>query len=460
MNASNLHAYQRAGEEYIVDKTHCGLFLEMGLGKTVTTLTAIDKLINEELAVDKVLVVAPKRVCESVWKQEAAKWDHLKHLRIVIVSGTEKQRKAALAEEADIYLIGRDNVDWLCGQYGGSMLPFDMLVIDESSSFKNHKAQRFKALRLVLGSFKRIVLLTGTPSPNSLMDLWPQLYILDRGQRLGKTITAYREAFFHPRSVGHIAVKYELNKGAEERIQDAIADVCMSMKAADYLELPERIENVIRIPMPEPLSKAYKAFEREKITELLESGATITAANAAVLVNKLLQFSSGALYDSEQVWHEVHKLKLEALAEIIEQAQGKPVLVAWTYRCNADRIEQYLKGVKVRRLKKDSDVQDWNAGKIDVMLMHPASGGHGLNLQAGGHIIVWFDQNWSLELEQQFNARLYRQGQRNSVIIHKLVIEGSADEEVLRTLNQKGERQNGLMEAVKYIISRHKKSGS
>lgn len=449
-----LHAYQNTGAEHIFEHDRCGLFLDMGLGKTVTTLTAIHRLIFQELEVNRVWVVAPKRVTESVWKQEIAKWPHLKGLKAVIVNGTPAQRKAKLKEEAHIYLISRDNIAWACAQYGGSSCPADMLVIDESSSFKNHQSRRFKALRLL--HFNRVVILTGTPAPNSLIDLWPQIYLLDRGERLGRTIGAYRSEFFNAgRANGHIVYDYRIKKGSDSRIHEAIADICMSMKARDYLKLPERIDNHIHIEMPPDIRALYDEFEEEMVLDLYELDDHITAANAAALSNKLLQFANGAVYDEDKNFHKMHDLKLEALAEIIEAANGKPVLVGYTYQSDAARIEKYFKKLKPRRMKTDADVRDWNAGKIPLMLMHPASGGHGLNLQYGGNILVWFGQTWSLELEQQFNARLDRQGQTNGVIIHKLIMKGTIDEEVIAAQERKEKGQSALMEAVKARINKH-----
>lgn len=450
-----LHAYQEQAVEHIFSHNKCGLFLDMGLGKTVSTLTAINRLIYEEVEVSKVLVIAPKRVAESVWKQEVTQWPHLQHLKVSVVTGNAMNRRKALQEKADIYTIGRDNVQWLCAQYGGSGLPFDMLVIDESSSFKNHASKRFKALKLV--HFNRVVLLTGTPAPNSLIDLWPQIYLLDKGERLGRTIGAFRSDFFTPgRSNGHIVYNYSITKGSDARIHEAIADICMSMKAKDYLNLPERINNNIKLEMPETLRRSYKAFEREKVLEIFETDAQITSANAAALSNKLLQFANGAVYDSEKDTHEIHNLKLEALEEILESANGKPVLVAYTYKSDADRIEQYLKAYKPKRLETDADILKWNKGEIQLLMMHPASGGHGLNLQAGGNIIVWFGQTWSLELEQQFNARLDRQGQKQRVIVNKLILNGTMDEDVIAAQERKEKGQNALMEAVKAKIKQYK----
>lgn len=449
-----LHPYQLQAVEHIFENPMCGLFLDMGLGKTVSTLTAIRRLIFEECEVDKVLVIAPKRVAQSVWKQEVAKWAHLKDLKVSVVSGKVNQRKEALKQDAHIYTIGRDNVQWLCAQYGGSGLPFDMCVIDESSSFKNHASKRFKALRLIY--FKRVTLLTGTPAPNSLIDLWPQIYLLDKGQRLGKTIGVFRSDFFKPgRSNGHIVYNYKILNGSDERIHHAISDICMSMKAKDYLDLPDRINNPILLEMPPDLKKTYKYFEREKVLEIFGTDDQITPANAAALSNKLLQFANGAVYDIEKRAHEVHDLKLEALEEIMESANGKPVLVAYTYKSDADRIEGFLKAYNPKRLTNDDDIIAWNKGEIQLLMMHPASGGHGLNLQAGGNIIVWFGQTWSLELEQQFNARLDRQGQTERVIVHKLILEGSMDQDVIAAQERKEKGQSALMEAVKAKIKEY-----
>ncbi len=449
-----LHPYQISAVDHILKKMYCALFLDMGLGKTVSTLTAIKKLIFQECEIDTVLVIAPKRVVASVWKQEIEKWQHLKGLKAVIVSGNVSARKSALKEKAHIYLVSRDNVQWLCAQYGGSVLPFDMMVIDESSSFKNHASKRFKALRHIL--FSRVVLLTGTPAPNSLIDLWPQIYLLDKGQRLGKTISSFRSDFFKAgRTNGHIVYNYKVLNGSDERIHNCLSDICMSMKAKDYLDLPERIDNNIVIEMPAELKSKYKYFEKEKVLEIFGSDDHITPANAAALSNKLLQFANGSVYDTDKVAHEIHTLKLEALEEILENSNGKPVLVAYTYKSDAERILSYLKAYKPKKLEGDQDIISWNKGQIQLMMMHPASGGHGLNLQAGGNTIVWFGQTWSLELEQQFNARLDRQGQTKSVIIHKLILEGSMDERVIASQQGKALTQNALMEAVKAVVKQY-----
>jgi len=461
MNESNLHGYQHTAVSHIMENTHGALLLEMGLGKTVSTLTAINKLIYEELEINAVLIIAPKRVAESVWSSEIGKWEHLKHLRISKILGNEKQRKAALRQPADVYTISRDNVAWLCSQFGGTRTPFDMLVIDELSSFKNPQSVRFKALKAVQPSFSRVVGLTGTPAPNGLIDLWSQIYLLDRGARLGKFITTYRETYFRPdKRNGSITYSYKLEESGEQQIYDKIGDVCMSMKAKDYLDLPERINNIVRIDMPADLQKQYDDFEKEQVMNLVSAEGDdkeISALNAAALSNKLLQFANGAMYDENKVYHEVHDLKLLALEELIEAANGHPVLIAWTYRHDRDRMLEKLKKYKPQELKTDQDINDWNAGKIQVMMMHPASGGHGLNLQAGGNIIVWFGQTWSLELEQQFNARLDRQGQKNAVVVNKLAVVGTMDEDVLKAQETKGDNQNRLMDAVKAKINKYLK---
>lgn len=453
MNETNLHNYQNGAVAHILENDFCGLFLDMGLGKTVSSLTAIKKLIYDEVEINTVLVIAPKRVAESVWSAECDKWEHLKGLRVAKIIGNEKQRKAALREKADVYMLGRDNIVWLCGLYGGSMLPFDMLIIDESSSFKSPKSLRFKALKAAQPSFDRVVLLTGTPAPNGLIDLWSQIFLLDRGERLGKTITFYRDNFF---SKSYNGFSYDLQQDAEERIHTKIKDVCLSMKAADYLDLPKRIDNFIKIQFPPELKKKYLDFEREKVLELLTASEDITAMSAAGLSNKLLQFANGAVYDADKVWHAVHDLKLEAAEEVIESANGKPVLIAYTYKSDVERLLERLKKYKPKKLDSDQDIKDWNEGKIKVLLMHPASGGHGLNLQTGGHIALWFGQTWSLELYMQFNARLDRQGQTESVIINHLIAEGTHDEEVIKSLENKETRQEGLMKAVKAKIEKYK----
>lgn len=456
MNENDLHNYQRAAVDHILKNTHCALFLEMGLGKTISTLTALKKLMFEELEISNALVIAPKRVAESVWSFEIEKWAHLKGMTVSKIAGTAKQRRQALNVEADIYTLGRDNVAWLCGQYGGSMLPFDMLVIDELSSFKNPNSNRFKALKKTQPSFKRVVGLTGTPAPNGLIDLWAQIYLLDRGERLGKFITGFRERFF---THDPYKYKYNIDQGKEERIYELIGDICISMKAEDYLEMEKPIENIIRLEFDEATQKKYNDFEREKVLELFDdSEEGISVANAAALSNKLLQFANGAVYDEDKNYHVVHDYKIEALKELVEDANGKPVLVAYGYKHDFERIMEALKKYKPKKLESDQDIIDWNAGKFKVMVMHPASGGHGLNLQGGGNILIWFSQTWSLELYQQFNARLNRQGQKEVVVINKLVAVDTIDKRVISSLEKKDKGQDGLMQAVKSLVKKYKEN--
>lgn len=469
MNKSDLHNYQVFGYRHIMSTPYCGLFLDMGLGKTVTTLTAINDLIYEELEISNVLVIAPKRVAETVWAQECEKWDHLKHLRVSVIKGALPKRMEALNTKADIYVISRDLVAWLVGLYGGASLPFDMLVIDELSSFKSPKSLRFKALRQVRPSIKRVVGLTGTPAPNGYPDLWAQIYLLDRGERLEKTITKYRERYFREgRKNGNVVYEYKLLNNAEEQINWRISDICISMKASDYLDMPELIDNYIKVPMTDDLAKKYKEFEKNKVLELIkpeqesineiDKTTEINVVNAAALSNKLLQFANGAVYDENHVAHEIHNLKIDTLKELIEDANGKSVLVAWSFQSDRDRLIEALKSYKPRELKTEKDIADWNAGKIRVLLAHPASAGHGLNLQSGGNIIIWFGLTWSLELYQQFNARLFRQGQREgSVIIHHIALEGTHDEDVIAAIKAKDKKQESLLKSIKAKINNYKK---
>lgn len=453
MDKSNLHKYQKVCVEHIISHPFCGVFLDMGLGKTISTLTAIEELKYDYCEIDTVLIIAPKRVVETVWEEEAKKWDHTKHLTFSKIIGTERQRLAALKVKADVHIISRDNIAWLCSLYAAK-LPYDMLVIDELSSFKAHQTQRFKSLRLARPWFKRVVGLTGTPVPNGLINLWSQMYLIDRGERLEKTITAYRSRYFRPgASNGYVVYSYKLLSDSERLIQERIKDICISMRAEDYLEMPERIDNFVRVTMPDKLMDAYKKFEQENVitlaNEIEEGTTTVNAVNAAALSNKLLQFANGAMYDENKNVVPIHDLKLEALKEIIEAADGKPVLVAWTYQFDRDRIKNYFRSMAPRELKTAEDINDWNAGKVRLMLAHPASAGHGINLQAGGNIIVWYGLTWSLELYQQFNARLYRQGQKQRTIIHHIVNTGTHDEDVVRALKSKDKTQNNLMNSIK-----------
>lgn len=460
----NPYNYQLKGEEHVIDNLNCGLFLDMGLGKTVITLTALKKLMFEELEIGRPLVIAPKRVAELVWTGERDKWDHLGGLKISRILGTEKQRKCALAEDADVYIINRENIAWLVALYGGKSVPFDMLIIDELSSFKSAKSQRFKALRMVLGSFKRVVGLTGTPASNGLIDLWAQLYIIDRGERLGKSITKYRSTYFIPgRRNGDIIFNYSIIPGMDTVIKDKIADICISMKSEDYLDLPEVINNPIEVLLPEDVMQQYEDFEKSQILSFIESEQQITAASAAALSNKLLQFGNGAVYlekDPDSKTHdyvEIHDEKLKALEEIMEDADGKPVLVAWAYRHDMYRMMKHFKKYGPRELKTEQDYKDWNAGLIPMLLVHPASAGHGLNMQDGGHIAVWFGLTWSLELYLQFNKRLHRPGQKHSVIFNILIAKGTEDERVLKVLQGKSTVQETLLEGLKAKIEKYRK---
>lgn len=458
MNESNLHNYQRYTVDFILNHLASGCFLDMGCGKTVSTLTAINRLMYEDLEVSKVLVIAPKRVAEDTWTKEVEKWDHLKHLRVSKVLGTERQRKEALRKEADIYVINRENVCWLVAQYRGS-LPFDMLVIDELSSFKNPKAQRFKALRLVRPQIDRVVGLTGTPAPNGLCDIWSQIYLLDQGERLEKTITRYREKYFRPgRSNGQVVFDYKILDGSEKAIYQKISDICVSMKAEDYLELPPRLDHTAEISLPDDIRARYEDFEKTEVLRLLDQDgeSPISAVNAAALSSKLLQFSNGAIYDADRNVHEIHDYKLEALEEIVEAANGEPVLIFYSFRHDIGRIKRKLRAYKPRELVGGKDIDDWNAGKIRVLMAHPAGAGHGLNLQKGGNIIVWYGLTWSLELYQQACARLHRQGQSRPVQIYHLLTKGTMDEDVMKAISGKADKQEALMQAVKARINKYK----
>lgn len=439
------HDYQKYSIDWIIEKPYCGLLLDMGLGKTVTTLTALNELKYDYLEIDKALIIAPLKVAAKTWPDEIQKWDHLKHLRVSTVIGSEKQRIHALNERADIYTINRENIKWLV-EYFGTRWPFETVVIDELSSFKDSKSQRFRALRKVRPKMERVIGLTGTPAPNGLIDLWPQIYLLDQGERLSKSITRFRELYFTPgQRSGHVVYNWNLKEGAERAIQSGIEDICVSMKSADYLELSERVDNVIRVEMSEKEVKQYKELEKELILEV--DGQDITAANAAVLANKLLQLANGAIYDEEKNVVSIHNEKLDALANVIEEAQGEPVLVFYNFRHDLERIKKRFKFA--RELKTSQDQDDWNAGEIPLLLAHPQSAGHGLNLQQGGHLIVWYSLTWSLEYYQQANARLMRQGQKNSVIVHHLVTKDTMDERVMKALQNKEIGQNELLEAVK-----------
>jgi len=408
----------------------------------------------DDFAVGKVLIIAPKTVAESTWQDEAGKWNHL-NLTFSTVMGTAAQREAALRKKADCYVINRENVVWLCEHYK-FRLPFDMVIIDESSSFKNHQAKRFRALKKCLPCFKHVVILTGTPAPNTLMDVWSQVYLLNQGAALGKTISCYREKYFRPgQTNGYIVYNYRLRPGADKEIYKAIEPWVMSLKAEDYLKLPERIDNVVSVDLPPAAMKTYRQMEHDYCLSL-DADEDITAASAAALSNKLLQMANGAVYDDEGGVMQLHDAKIAKLSEIIEANDGQPVLVFYSYKHDLAKLKKIFTNAKI--LKSSQEMKDWNAGKIDILLAHPASTAYGLNLQAGGHIIVWFGLTWSLELYQQANARLYRQGQDKPVIIHHLVAKGTMDESVMKAIKNKAAGQDALLEAVKARIREARKN--
>lgn len=451
------HDYQQFSINWILDHSRAGLFLDMGLGKTSCTLTALEELFFNRFEIDRALIIAPKRVAESTWSDEIEKWDHLKDLRISVIAGSAKKRIAALEADADIYTLGRDNVVWLIEYLQEHKIkwPFDALVIDELSSFKDTKSKRFKALKKITPMINRVIGLTGTPTPNSLIELWPQMYLLDRGERLGKTAGSYKDRYFYPVSgQGHITYKWGLKENAEKAIYEKIGDICVSMKSEDHLKMPDRIDNVIGIKLPREVQQAYNEFEKEKILEMGDD--VLTAANAAVVAGKLLQFANGNIYDDDKNVHFVHRCKIDALKEIVDTSQGQPILVFYNFKHDYRALLDEFKTLKPRTLETSQDIRDWNSGKIQMILAHPASIGHGLNIQAGGHIIVWYGLTWSLELYQQANARLYRQGQKDSVIIHHLVADGTMDEQVINILKSKDKNQNALMEAVKARIEKRR----
>lgn len=433
----------------------------MGLGKTASTLTVVSDLL-EDMLISSALVVAPKRVVESVWRQEAAKWAHTKHLTFSGIEGTAKQRLAALQVKADIYLVSRDNLAWLCGVFGGSYLPFNMLIVDESSSFKNPQSMRFKALSLVLDSFTRRVILTGTPASNGLIDLWSQIYILDKGKRLGATFGQYKARYFTADKREHNGDRiysYKLQEEEYEQIiHDKISDICVSMVTEDYLELPPLIENDVYVNLGKRLRENYEEFRKEKVLEFYGGGEPVTVANAQALTNKLLQFANGAVYDNDKKPIEVHKLKLEALDEIIESASGAPVLTSVCFQSDYERIGQHFKSLKPVKMETQKQIDDWNDGKIRLMLMHPASGGHGLNLQYGSNHMAMFGLNWSLELYRQFIKRVHRQGNPNErVYLHRILARGTHDEKVALSLTGKGRVEDSLMNAVKELKKKYLK---
>lgn len=454
LDRNNLHAYQRTAVEHIKEHPESALFLDMGLGKTVSTLTAIVDLINF-FEVSKVLIVAPKRVAEMTWGDEVENWRHLNGLRVSVIKGTARQREAAARADADIYTVSRDNLVWLLQMWGGSKVPYDMMVLDELSSFKNHQSKRFKAAKIIRRSCNRVVGLTGTPAPNGLIDLWAQMYLVDGGVRLGKTITDYRANYFRPGAQnGGIIYEYKPLPTTENVLSEKIADITLSMKALEFLDMPELTYINNYVELSPKVKKQYDKFEEDQVLQLMQEE-EITALSAAALSNKLLQFAGGAIYDADRQVHGVHNEKLETLVEMIEAANGSPVLVAYNFQHEKARILEALKGFGAEALEGVDSVRRWNNGEIPVLVTHPASAGHGLNMQKGGNRIIWFGVTWSLELYQQFNARLWRQGQRNGVFVHHIVTRGTIDEKVIAALNGKAATQDGLMSTVKELIKKY-----
>lgn len=440
----NPHEYQSYATEFILSHPISAVFLEMGLGKSVITLSAIFDLCLDSFLVCKVLVIAPLRVARDTWPAEIKKWDHLKGLSYSVAVGTEKERIDALKKQSTVYIINRENVDWLVHK-SGIPFHFDMVVIDELSSFKSYGAKRFKSLLKVRPSVKRIVGLTGTPSSNGLMDLWAEFRILDFGQRLGRYISYYRNTYFTPdKRNTQIIFSYKPLPGAEEEIYKQISDITISMKSTDYLKMPEYVSNEVFVTLSDKEWRVYSDFKEDMVANLGDE--EIDAVNAAVLSGKLLQMANGAVYDSENKAHVIHEKKLDALEDLIEGANGKPVLVAYWYKHDLERIKDRF---PVRQIQSSKDIEDWNDGKIPIAVIHPASAGHGLNLQSGGSTLIWFGLTWSLELYQQTNARLYRQGQKDTVIVHHIITKNTIDEDVLLALTKKEKTQDALIDAVK-----------
>ncbi len=461
------HNYQKYCITRIIQEDALALFLDMGLGKTVITLTAINDLVFNRLQISRCLVVAPKKVAEDTWSREQAKWDHLKFLKVQAVLGSKSQRIRALNSPGNVYVINRENIPWLVDYYRNDW-PFDMVVLDESSSFKNHQAKRFKALKNIRRHIRRLVELTGTPSPNGLTDLWAQVYLLDGGVRLGRTLTEYRNNYFVPGSRNRTTIfSYDPLPGAEEEIRHRIQDICISLSAKDYLELPERIDNYRYVKLDARARKAYTEMERERILELPEG--VLDAGSAAVLSGKLLQLANGAVYQAIERYEEdrfiqareaveIHNCKVEAFLELVEELNGRHALVFYNFQHDLERLLKALgrSGLRIAQLQGTKDIAAWNSGQTDLLFAHPASVAYGLNLQDGGSDVVWFGLNYSLELYQQANARLHRQGQKEQVRIHHLVVENSVDEDVVNALQKKGDCQTALLEALKARIEKYR----
>ena len=455
LDEDQLHPYQQYCVDFLEQHPQCALFLDCGLGKTVITLTAIQHLLYDSFEVHRVLIIAPLRVARDTWISELSKWTHLSSLAMQRVIGSEKERIRALGESADIYVINRENTEWLIDHYAGRKLPFDMLVLDELSSFKNYRSKRFIALKKSISHFSRVIGLTGTPAPNSLEELWPQVFLLDKGARLGRTMRSFLDMYFTtPNS--WLPYKHELKKGAEEAIYQKLSDICVSMKAQDHIPMPERVDNIVELTLSSREMKLYRQMERDMLLPYADGD--ILAVNAATLANKLLQLANGACYDEFHNVRVIHDRKLDALEDLIEASNGKPVLVLYTFRHDLERIQQRFGAYGpenpsgIRLLSSQQDMEDWCAGRIPIAAAQPASTGHGLNLQSGGSTLIWFGLTWSLELYEQANARLWRQGQKDTVIVHHLVAKGTMDERVIHALRDKSAGQEALLEAVKARI--------
>lgn len=452
------HKYQLTAINHVINVPKCGLFLDMGLGKTVSTLTAIKELKYNRFQVNKVLIIAPKKVAEGTWSKEKDKWNHTKDFRVSLVLGSQQKRIKALSVNADLYIINRENIPWLV-DYLRNDWYFDTVVIDESSSFKNSRSKRFKALKMVLPKINRLIELTGTPSPNGVEDLWAQIYLLDQGTRLEKYITHFRAKYMEPNKRNRSQIfDYKIKDGVYDSIINKISDICISMKSEDYLELPDLSYNEIPVILNDKARRDYDKMECDFVLELEGAEDEITAVNAAALSNKLLQISNGAVYDSSGIYTEVHDAKIEAFLELVERLQGKSLLLFYNFQHDRDRIKRALEksDLVVKELKTTQDEDDWNAGKIDILLTHPASAAYGLNLQEGGNHVCWFGLSWNLEHYQQANKRLHRQGQKEKVIIHHLVTQGTRDEDVMRALDNKAGVQEEIMQSLKARIKKVK----
>lgn len=447
LKPQQMHSYQKYASGFILTHPTAAVFLECGLGKTVISLTAINDLMYDCFEIKKTLVICPLRIGLNVWKQECEKWEHLKNLRCSIAIGSEEERIKALNKKADIYIINRENVEWLISK-SGIPFDFDMVVVDELSSFKSHQSKRFKSLIKARPKVKRIVGLTGTPSSNGLMDLWAEYRLLDMGERLGRFIGRYRQDFFVPdKRNQQVIFSYKPRQGAEEAIYRLISDITISMKGSDYLKLPARIINEVSVNLSEKEMETLDTMKRDLIATV--KGEEITASNAAALSNKLLQMANGAVYDEEGAVIHIHDQKLDALEDVIEGANEKPVLIAYWFKHDLARIQNRF---KVEVLSSSESIKKWNEGEIQIAAIHPASAGHGLNLQTGGSTLVWFGLTWSLELYQQTNARLWRQGQKDTVVIHHLIAKGTIDERVMKALKNKDDTQSALIDAVKATL--------